>query len=287
MNNFIHSNKRTISMIIAVLIVSLASLPACAPYAGFKTIEPKHYVPCYQPIKAITDAAEKVKSDTIKATAAGAFTGALAGLMARGDLKGALIGALIGAAAGAIAGNLISNEVRGKELKERFALYNTEIDKAQEDLNGASAAADKACKCYSDEYKKLSRAYKKVKSPTPEQRAEYLEKLEEIRNGNSVAISILEYYKVTSLDNQKTFDEVVAHEETREEDKAPKKTVRAIQNKKKKYVQATDKMDKTIKLAQQNQSLYDSDYDLISKQAKRGDPTNKMVLSLQKINVKL
>jgi uncharacterized protein YcfJ len=269
--------------LIAVLVVSIAFIPGCGPHVGKKTVVVKNYGQCYAPLDALRESADKIKSDTIKGAAAGAAAGAIVGLLSRGDLKGALVGAVIGAGMGAISANLISKANQAKALDERFASYNTAMDKALTDLNMATKAAAESCKCYNTEYNKLNAGYKKKKTVTPEERADYLERLTEIRAGNADAIGILDYYKVASAENQTTFAEVVRLENTRESDQAPQKTIRTVEQKRKTYDTSVNNMEKTLNLAKKNQQSYDSDYEMTINQAR--NPVPKNILATTGINI--
>jgi hypothetical protein len=252
-----------IEALIAVLALSLGLLPACGPHVGRQTVRIKYYQACYQPLLELRASQEKVKSDTAKGAAAGAVAGAVAGLLARGDLKGALVGAMVGAAVGAVGTYLVSSSLQEKALSERLDAYNGAMDSARADLDIASKAAKTTCDCYRREYDTLTKNYRRKKSVTPADRAEMLERLQEMRDGNNDAIEILTYYQNVSADNLKTFDEVVRHEETRTADKAPAKTVNTIKKKRNEYKKSSDTVQSGLTTARRNASLFTDEYNLI------------------------
>jgi hypothetical protein len=276
--------RGAIEALIAVLALSLALLPACGPQVGKQTVRIKYYQNCYQPLLDLRASQEKIKSNTAKGAAAGAAAGAITGLLVRGDLKGALVGALIGAAVGAVGTYLVSTSLQEKALSERLAAYNGAMDSAQADLNLASRSAKATCDCYRKEYNTLSKNYKRKKSVTPADRAEMLERLQEMRDGTNDAVEILVYYQNVSAENLKTFDEVVRHEETRTSDRAPRATVNTVSKKRNEYKKTSDTVASDLTTARRDVARFQDEINLIEQArldqlrqlAERGIPESRL-----------
>jgi predicted lipid-binding transport protein (Tim44 family) len=261
-----------VEALIAVLALSLVLVPGCGPHVGRQTVTIKYYADCYRPLQDLRASAEKVKSDTAKGVAVGAAAGALAGLLARGNLQGALVGALIGAAAGGLGTYLISASVQEKALSERLAEYGDAMQTALTDLKNASQAAKLTCECYRKEYDALKSSYGRKTNPTPEERSEMLERITEMRDGNNDAIEILTYYGNVAAENLQTFDAVVAHEETRESDKASSSQIRTVRANRQNYQQASESVQSNLSLAQRQKELFDDEYNVLTQQAGRPAP---------------
>jgi uncharacterized protein YcfJ len=196
--------------------MALALASGCAGQKlGKQTVKVKHYPDCYQPITDMRNNATKLNHDVIKGAVAGAVVGALIGALKGGDAKGAAIGALAGAAVGAATAYLISETVQSKQQAERLKIYNQSLDLDISNLKQAVAAARIADNCYYKQYQQLERDYKAGRVS----KAEMLEKLEEIKAGTSDAITILENYRDSTADNQKTYDAILAMETKRDTDR--------------------------------------------------------------------
>jgi hypothetical protein len=249
---------------LAVLVsLSLIMASGCGSLGnlGRKTVDPKFYPQCYEPIGKLREDSDRLKKNVGLGALGGAATGAVVGVATTGSARGAVIGAAAGAVVGAGVTYIVSSELQKKERSERFQAYNDTLDAEYKSLDQAVIAGNFAAKCYSDSYKKLSADYKRGRID----RAEMLARLAEIRDGSAVAKEILTNYKQDSAEKIQTFDEIVKTEQTRQDDKPTKKQLSSLASKKNNYEKRSREVDKTLAQVSATFDSVERDIDMIEK----------------------
>jgi hypothetical protein len=249
------TRKRFSSLISVMLVVTMFFLSGCATKLGRQTVKVKYYPQCYKPIQDMRAAEEQLRKNVATGALVGAGAGAAVGLASGEGVKGVLLGALIGAAVGAAGTYIISAQLQEKSAQERIKAYNSTLDMESQSLATAAKTAKMTCDCYAKSYDELKRNYQRGNMS----KAEMLERLTEIRNGNNDALTIMQNYNADVSKNQQSFSEVVKLERAKPAgDRISKRQIQQIESKSRTYNNNSKSLNASIANLSKRQSIYDS-----------------------------
>lgn len=219
------SSRKILAVAVMALFLPLAA--GCTSAKHGKQITRVNYYPnCYQPIADLRKDDSNKTRNTVAGGVLGAAVGAAVGYMATGETKGALVGAAVGGVAGAASGYLISADIQKKSRAERFAAYNSAMDRDLRGMEFAVAAARSSSDCYEKSFKAAQKQYQ-AKQISKE---EFLKRVEEIRSGTTEANNILRAYSAEVEKNQVVYQDVMANEARAENRSVPKPKKKAASN---------------------------------------------------------
>lgn len=269
---FLPGRVTKISLVLVAAIMLTLSVGGCGSKYGTQTVVVKHYPACYKPISDL----RKDESDTTKGTVMGALIGGVAGgvigYQATGDSRGALIGGVAGAIIGGTAGYLIAGEMQAKSRAERFAAYSLALNSDINNLRLAVAAAKVTSACYEREYKKLNRLYNSGQI----NKAEMVERLEELRAGTNDANTILTKFAADVADNQLVYTDIQKREAMRKTDKLSNKERQSIARKAKQLENVDNDAQELASILAKREKLYAQRMDIVSKTTQNQSPLMRM-----------
>lgn len=242
------------------IAVALFLANGCTSKYGSQITDVNHYPNCYSPIAELRADEKNVQTGTGAGAAIGAFMGALVGYAATGKASGAVAGAATGAVVGGLAGYGIAKHKTESDAKVRLANYAEAVGQDVNQMDVATASANKARQCYEAAFETARTDFKDKRISAAEFQARY----KEIRSGLLETANILDNISLNMTEKDKEYREALAWEAQQREMPVPDPAVYTVGSSASK---ATSKPKQSVKasndpeldaMARQNASFINS-----------------------------